>query len=210
MKKLIIATWCFLLLGLCACEMVEPPEETVTTTTTQRLETEKTTSDSSTENDTKAEKNKPYDDALKGIIKAHENHPDQTNYVSYAFYDLDSDGTLELLTGLTGWGIIVVYTIENGIAVRQEGFFVDPVGASPPLLFKNGTIKMGEHQYYRLKDGEIKNTAVVKEDGKYYSFTIGGPITPITKAEYKRVQKEMEGDGQIVELEWKPLAEYGR
>jgi hypothetical protein len=37
-----------------------------------------------------------------------------------------------------------------------------------------------------------------------------GAVTPITQAEFDRVQNEMEGDGQVVELDWKPLAEYGR
>jgi len=31
----------------------------------------------------------------------------------------------------------------------------------------------------------------------------------ITKAEFDRVQKEMKGNGQMVEFDWKPLAEYG-
>ncbi|MCL2299140.1 MAG: hypothetical protein FWC27_03210, partial [Firmicutes bacterium] len=32
----------------------------------------------------------------------------------------------------------------------------------------------------------------------------------ITKAEFDRLKNEFEGDGQTVELDWKPLAEYGR
>jgi len=54
---------------------------------------------------------------------------------------------------------------------------------------------------------------LIDDYGQCYRFNIyvdEFPGTPITKAEFDRVQKEFEGDGQTVELDWKPLAEYGR
>ena len=71
---------------------------------------------------------------------------------------------------------------------------------------------MGEFGYYRLENGEIKNKTVIEQNGKYYDFIINGPYpgTLITKEEFGRVRKEFEGDGELVELDWKTLAEYGR
>jgi len=139
------------------------------------------------------------------------------NYIHYhTFYDLDGDGTKELLLGVDdGFGVCLtsVYVIQNGIAVWVEGFINDlEYCTTPPSLFKNGTIMMGEFGYYRLKDGKFMNKSLTEKDGKYYHFTINGPYpgVSITKEEFDRVRKEYEGDGEIVKLDWKPLAEYGK
>jgi hypothetical protein len=68
--------------------------------------------------------------------------------------------------------------------------------------------------YYRFEGGQLKlQIDLVNAWGDYYqAYDIDrvGLGTPITKAEYDRVKAEMEGDGQVVEIDWKPLAEYGR
>jgi len=166
---------------------------------------------------------KPYFEVIKSKIKMYDAYPEQLIDQSYVLYDLDNNGTKELLLGLEGWGITDVYTIQNDIAVRQEEFFVDPYGGAQPVLLKNGTIrKEWVHDgcqlnisYHCFEDGELKFQTSLRDDcDNWGSFFHYNPATkketPITKAEFNRLQKELEGDGEVVELDWKPLAEYGR
>ena len=46
----------------------------------------------------------------------------------------------------------------------------------------------------------------------YYRIDPRNPSNriPITEKEYNRLKKEYEGDGKVVEIDWKPLAEYGK
>ncbi|MCL2141247.1 MAG: hypothetical protein FWH42_06310 [Dehalococcoidia bacterium] len=212
MKKLFIALLCVSLTGLCACGPVESPEGTTVSTTALGINAETTTK-------TKAEENSPYSNEIKTVIKAY-GDSDFLKQVYYAFYDLDGNATEELLLG-EGLGpvkLFNVYTIQNGVATRQEEFFIDTAESSPALLFRNGTIRVDSDSYdgemsfgyYRFEDGELKRqTTLAEEHGQYYHY-IKGNRTQLSKAKFERVQKEMEGDGQVVELDWKPLAEYGR
>ncbi|MCL2141184.1 MAG: hypothetical protein FWH42_05960 [Dehalococcoidia bacterium] len=225
MKKLITACLCILFVGLCACEPAIS-RETQTVTTSQEAADVTTTwaiSDASTPT-TQANKtsdNKPYSDELNKIIKAHDDHPDGLKNVQYTFYDLDGNGTQELLIGIVAWGLANVYAYQNGVAVRQEEFFIDPAEVSPPILLKNGAIKLEwdtygapRVAYYRFIDGVLKRQITLLDDfGQYYRYDMyvdQFPGASITKEEFDRVQKEMEGDGQVVELDWKPLAEWGQ
>jgi len=144
--------------------------------------------------------------------------------LQYALYDIDGNGTNELLlgTGDSGYAdkddlIISIFTIQDGVAVQQRN-------VPSPTLLKNGTIWTGGesgsgifHEYYRFEDGSLKlqtgiseyNSIDKDERGRFQSFPDGRRID-ITEEEFERVRKEFEGDGQVVELDWKPLAEYGR
>jgi len=226
MKKLVAALLCLLLVGLCACEEAGKGETTVVTTqitspegivieqtefcTTERMSIQRPLADNESEYG-------PYNDILVGLIE-------RSYYCQYALYDLDGNGTKELLLGEDTWVsektlITSIYTIQDGEAVYQDEFLWDPLGAwefewtALPVLYKNGTIMLGDYFYYRLeKNGAIIRTSVIEEDGKYYRFIMNGsyPGTPISKKEFDRIRKEFEGDGQVVVLDWKPLAEYGR
>ena len=128
------------------------------------------------------------------------------------------------MEGWKGICLIAVYTIHDGVAVLQEGYWADSQRGSPPLLYKNGTLKeFNDYDdkmfaYYRFENGELKYQTMLIDNfseelnsGFYYrSDGIGRPSKVITKEEFELVQKEFEGDGQVIELDWKPLAEYGR
>ena len=240
MKKLFIALLCLLLTGLYACKQVEPPEEKTTATTISRETTqvtsiETTVSEKSTGINAatdrygqsvveiKTSKDDPYSFIIQDYYQAMNDKPSVSTY-QYFLYDIDGNGIQELLLGLENYGLDCVYTIQNGVAVQQRALLVDMVENSPPILFSNGTIKMDNavseqvlfgdylrYYYFRFEDGELKRYATLMTDGERFgcSFaTADGDIIP--KAEFDRVQKEFEGDGQTVELDWKPLAEYGR
>jgi len=160
------------------------------------------------------------------IKSYYDDTPDLLKKRYYFLYDLDGNDTKELLLG-QAWGediyLYAVYAIKNGIAVRQEEYWYDPQRGNPPLLYKNGIIRVEADgdtmlQYYRFEDGELKFQIMLIDDyspvfdsGNYKRVDEKGGFSKIiTKAEFDRLQKEFEGDGQVIELDWKPLAEYGR
>ena len=166
-----------------------------------------------------------YTDSIRDVVNAYMKEY-YNNYFSghyYSFYDINGDGIEELLLSTDGSNdnkcLHTVFVIQDGVAVWQEQFAPYPYFSPPPILFKNGTIWSSSgieepfyYSYYRFIGGELKFQTLLKDDyGKYYRMHVQyGPIAPITKEEFDRLQKEFEGDGQVVELDWKPLAEYGR
>jgi len=232
MKKLFIAFLCVLFMGLCACGQ-EISSTTVTTVTEMAttglteniVSTSEGASMTSVMIGSKASESELYSEAAKERIEGLENGSNQLADLRYALYDIDGNGTNEFFRGIECGGALLataIYTIQNGVAVRQEEFWEPDFSRSfPTLLFKNGTIRSGNDNggelgiiYYRFENGELKRqTTLIDDFGQYYRFNVNVdvfPGTPITKAEFEAVQKEFEGDGQVVELDWKPLAEFGR
>jgi len=165
----------------------------------------------------------PYSDVAKKIFHDEVNDFNYCEgYMYYALYDIDGNGTEEFIQGLGGGErklINAVYAIQNGIALRQEEYwYPDVERALSALLFKNGTIRDinetdGElsFTYFRFENGALKRqTTLIDDYGEYYRFNLTIDKTRITKKEFNRLRKKYEGDGQVVELDWKPLAEYGR
>jgi len=202
MKKLFVVLLCLLLAGLCACGQVEPSQETGAAPTTAEIDP--------------AERALYADvlDSLVGLDKSY-----------YALYDIDGDGTKELLHGTEEWNgeaaLWSVYAIQNGVAVYQKQFSVyNDGGTSPSFIYKNGTISVVGHWndlptivYYRFEAGELKHQETLMHDAwrqEYLRHNKNNefPGTPITQEEYEQVQQELEGGGQVVVLDWWPLAEY--
>jgi len=131
----------------------------------------------------------------------------------YALYDIDGNGTDELLISLSDWNERafpdVLYAIQYGAAVKQEayGWHDDSEWYNKFCLFKNGTIKIswsGERsgrRYLRFENGELKWQPVTYDDDES-TITL-----PLTQEEFDQVQKELEGNGQVAEIHWKPLKE---
>ena len=229
MRKVFITFLCLMLAGFCACGSIKP-EETATATTVPEeaanaTNTEQDTNSSvtiSTSNNNASEIT-AYSDIVMKVIEEYKNAPDQLKEVYYFLYDIDRNGTIELLFG-SEWGeniyITAVYSIQKGVAVRQEEYSVDVRYISLSMLFENGTIKTGyggkggemalnylcfENEKLKLKNGLGENYGV------YNHYDYDSKIdTAITKEEFERLEKFFEGDGRMIELDWKPLEEYGR
>jgi len=165
----------------------------------------------------------PYFEEIKRHIMRYDASPEQLSDQCYALYDFDKNGAKELIIGLKDWGIVDVYTIQNGVAVRQAEFFVDPYGGAQPTLLKNGTIRkewmydgcQRNISYHRFEDGELKFQISLRDDcdnwGSCFQYDpVTKNETQINKKEFDRLKKEFEGDGQVIELDWKPLTEYGQ
>ena len=239
MKKLYIALLCILFAGLYACNTVSEKTKKATTT----VATEKISQETNTEGtprkanvsstvEIKTNMSDPYSyiakeyyDVFKANIYAHAQR--------YTLYDIDSNGTEELLLGgenYSGRQLYAVYTIQNGVAVQQKQF-TDPLISSDVTshqfsLFSNGYIKVALQgipgiaiKYYQFENGElvlktrllgigdsdydIEYRHDINENGNWQSKSI-------TEEEFEQMQKEIEGDGQTVELDWRPLAEWGK
>ena len=229
MKKKFFAALCLLLAGLYACGGVISEETQIPTTDSEAVDIATTLATSETSalspTESKINENDSYFDVINFIISPYQNQLDKLNGQYYALYDIDGNGIEELLWSMDVYGgksFNSIFTIQNGVVVEVNEFFSAyrfPEQASQTLLFRNGIIRsdnnhegVPRYNYYRFEDGKIKPlTAIFTVNGDYYSLDpVTGDEMTITKREFDRLQKEMEGDGQIVELDWKPLAEYGR
>ena len=221
MRQLIVVFvfLCLFLIALSACKEPVTPETTTEEIgfVTQPITLE-TTEPSTPTVVIKTNKNDPY----SYIIKEYYGYMNELEYVAdyhYALYDIDGNGTEELLLGADG-ELLEVYAIQNGVAVQQEQLALGGDYATASLL-KNGSIKVYDTfdniwwlYYYRFENGNLKLRIVLTD---YYGSRFEkrtrqdrSDIAPITEEEFKRLQKKYEGNGQVVELDWKPLAEYGR
>jgi len=148
---------------------------------------------------------------------------------NYALHDIDGNGISELLvsgnpTGDSSIiGFLIVFTIQNKKAVRQE--ILAPRYGSYEL-FQSGTIKtvnfeMDWIDYYRFEGDELRHQVCVLDENEYYEwflrtqsvdphfppYTLIDPEerTPLTKEEFEQLRIGMEGDGQLAEIDWRPL-----
>jgi hypothetical protein len=206
MRKTSIILLCILLVGLSSCEKTTTDDKT--TVQTEPIEIEQYSS---------------VLDEYYGYLNDGDGYL-ITRY--YAFYDIDGDGTKEFMLGADSGNdgqskpICEVYSIQNGSATRQNDYPLWMEFYPPTVLLKNGTIRKSGtdevglcHLYYRLEDGELKLQKLLIDNTLGYGYfrrEYGNKDIPITKAEFERLKAEMEGDGQIVKLDWKPLAEYGK
>jgi len=230
MKKLSIILLCALLAGLCACGQIEQ-ETTVAPTMGDPTEIP-TTAIELTKVEIPTDEDDPYsflvkeryENAFSSSINSNQNH---LKYTYFTLYDIDGNGTKELLLGNdgrpNGMSIVWLYTIQNGVVVQQDivpGWLAESYPHN--LLLKNGTIKVvsddglgSGYGYLRFEDGELKHKVSlgINENGEHiciYTDENGYERALITKTEYDRLRKEYEGDGQLAALDWKPLEEYGR
>ena len=230
MKKQMLAVLCLLLISFCACGKVNPDDKS-TSMTTQEIEvkstakaTQKVTDESTeaTEDPEEAGTFASYDKVIKSNYESLSNKEISLAAHYYTFYDVDGNGVQELLIGgETSYGIVIfsVFVMQDGVAVLQKAL---PIWKSEfdrqRWLFKNGTIKMegfdengNGYGYFRLEDGKLNRTAsIMVENGEYMRvYTNDGyRKVSITKEEFEKVQKEMEGDGQAVDLSWLLFEDY--
>ena len=79
-----------------------------------------------------------------------------------------------------------------------------------------GTPSHTSYAYYRYADGNLEFLYALRyfaDDESRYLVTYEGDQstrTPITEEEFNRLRAEIEGDAQVVEIDWKPLESYGR
>ena len=130
----------------------------------------------------------------------------------YALHDIDGNGTMALLLASPG-GISNIYTIQDGVSVQIKSFpFGDEDGAR---LLSNGVIAQHyelEIRFYRFEDGElIRFATLVSGVGgvNNYHILADGTEIPITWDERWEISERYGGDWMPMNLDWRPLAEFG-
>lgn len=120
-----------------------------------------------------------------------------------------------------------LYTIRNEKAKQvkldsdwQWNYFAESMGGRDVLT--NGIIRLcggspdyTSYAYYIYKDGKLTFLKTLKNyaDGTRWLETDDpGPSgrIAITEEEFNRMRAEIEGDAQVVQIDWKPLESYGR
>ena len=175
----------------------------------------------------KISENDPFFEIVRTHTKIYNDRLNNNFYAPtpyYTFYDIDDNGTKALFLGIDGGRLGIyfdtIYVIQKEVIVAQEQFKFDfdDYHVKPPSMFMNGTIRSNHDvdselrfAYYRFEDGEFRlQIRLIDDFGEYYrSHGYHASREPITKEEFERLKQELEGDGQVVELDWKPLAEFG-
>jgi len=235
MKKLIIAFLCLLLVGLCACgQVVVQPQEVLTTALFGAETTTKTNAPRLSPAEIKELESGPYADVLNPLVESNITYYALYDIDGNGIQELllgESYADEIRLNSICTIKNGVAARQEEFFPFGEGGY------VAPSTLFKNGTIRTGginyeeilTYDYYRFEDGELKCQARIIDQsvvlqawlaagedaseypgGLYLRVNHPGDTTgtPITKEEFDRVQKEMEGDGQVVALNWRPLSEY--
>ena len=224
MKKLFIVMLCMVFVVLCACGTTNPEE----TTTTEEI-----TAKSEKPSWVAANPDEPFAHVIEGIIEeqgSSSGRPFISGCENYVLYSTDDTKAL-----LLGWenpnGYIgEIYTFQDGIAERKLSIF-DEQGECAIKMWKTGAISTGHSDggaggWYRFENGQLKLIAGlgVYGDGSggyrvdptggerdlFFSFNPDGTEIRITADEYNGLWEELVGDLEPAELDWKPLAEYGR
>ena len=159
-------------------------------------------------------------------------HPD----VYYYLYDLDKDGTNELLLG--SWQkigyyteepdppkkicISSVYTIRDGKVVKLNSwhwwnheFIWDRVILSNGMILTtHGNKESPNYSFIYLKDGDLFLKVAsyqYDETGEkfFVLYNFEGQESIINKSEYNRLFKENYGNSSVVDINWKRIDEYG-
>ena len=130
------------------------------------------------------------------------------------------------LTGQEGIVFDRFYVIQNDKAIditepmSSLWNCIGSVGGRDILV--NGVIRLyggtpdyTSYAYFRYANGELSLLRVLRNfsDTGRWLFTYEGDQstrTPITEEEFNRMRAEIEGDAQVVEIDWKPLESYGR
>jgi len=243
MKKLFAVALCPVLCVLCACGSIALPEETATAAQTVEIKTN--------EGDPFSYVLEAYAQVDQDFLYAlYEPNPPSAEAFSqgflarpegvftnlkigvavdddlyYAFYDIDGNGTDEMLLG-TGRqsdyaGLIGVYATQDGVAVQQPlplNWCGDCM-YSYPSLRKDGTIwsvydswgnEDSSYSYYRFEDGQLKlkMKLILKHQTSLFRYFRNNTFNPISWKKFERLRKDYWQEAELAEIDWKPLADY--
>ena len=170
--------------------------------------------------------------------KGLENYIKRFDDLFYFLYDLDKDGTNELLLGTiqkvgTDFEdinapekicISSIYTIKDGKAVKVDtGSWWEFVIIIDRILYSNGVIvvkwgdeKIPNYAAWTLNNGKLDTRCYVTQEStdpeKGYLKVINFhnlEKTSISKDEYYSIYNQYCGNAKVVDIDWKRIDEYG-
>jgi len=139
--------------------------------------------------------------------------------LAYAFHDTDGNGTIALLLASDSWGITDIFVIQNGIAAQLVS--IDAGEASVAFFLSSGVFYhvvltqdlRRETRFYRFEDGALVRfaTLIAGVGGEnYYHILADGTEVSITRDQFNEISEEYLGNGEFKNLDWRPIAEFGR
>ena len=185
--------------------------------------------------------NDPYSYVISDLVEWYKQAgPDFiSEFERYSLYDINGDGTDELILGDIGvlggtsvyeehegvraeftYGLLInsVYTIQNGKAVEANRLIVSE-NAYQTILLDNGMIKIlyqsprnPQITYYKMTGDNFEMVGGNLDknfDGECYYYE-KDKEEKITEEEFNRRIAETEKGAHPVELEWKRIDEYGQ
>lgn len=178
----------------------------------------------------------PYSSIIKkrylNFFRYNINPKGDIEHKKYALHDIDGNGTDELILGTyqklghyedpitdeTEFDMIIenVYTIIDGKAEMQgvPNWWTVVYGFD---VLSNGVLRLRgggwSNLYSHFVNGKLEYYGILTggEDGSFMHCYVADGVSKdekITKAEYDRLKKEIEGDGTVVKLDWKRYDEY--
>ena len=153
----------------------------------------------------------------------------------YALYDLNNDGSKELICGKYNWGMSVIYTLKDGkpVAVYYEGgrpylSLVFAEDGSIILSHNSARMDYSDELFYRMDaNGDfilldrLYTEGLVRDKNRepigfqhHRARVINGEKVPITEKEYCDLLRKYgcggyfpkeENDGKHIPLKWKPI-----
>ena len=185
--------------------------------------------------------NDPYSYVISDLVEWYKQAgPDFiSEFERYSLYDINGDGTDELILGDIGvlggtsvyeehegvraeftYGLLInsVYTIQNGKAVEANRLIVSE-NAYQTILLDNGMIKIlyqtprnPQITYYKMTGDNFEMVGGNLDknfDGECYYYE-KDKEEKISEEEFNRRIAEIEDGAHPVELEWKHLQDYGK
>lgn len=153
---------------------------------------------------------------------------DETGYRYYAFFDINGDGSLEMLTGsfydhLNEYVILSLFCLNDGKVNQVNSILYDEDQEADcyPVMYDNGYIRCGGHgeksdnyRYWRMENDDfviavyLKNSResglcsidILNDEGKYEG-------SDISFDEYKQKRSELETEPLNSKLEWHSWSE---
>ena len=185
--------------------------------------------------------NDPYSYVISDLVEWYKQAgPDFiSEFERYSLYDINGDGTDELILGDIGvlggtsvheehegvtaeftYGLLInsVYTIQNGKAVEAKRLIISE-NAYQTMLLDNGMIKIlyqtprnPQITYYKMTGDNFEMVGGNLDknfDGECYYYE-KDKEEKISEEEFNRRISEIEDGAHPVELEWKHLQDYGK
>ena len=185
--------------------------------------------------------NDPYSYVISDLVEWYKQAgPDFiSEFERYSLYDINGDGTDELILGDIGvlggtsvyeehegiraeftYGLLInsVYTIQNGKAVEANRLIISE-NAYQTILLDNGMIKIlyqtprnPQITYYKMTGDNFEMVGGNLDknfDGECYYYE-KDKEEKISEEEFNRRIAEIEDGAHPVELEWKHLQDYGK
>ncbi|MCR4616341.1 MAG: hypothetical protein K5756_09365 [Clostridiales bacterium] len=181
----------------------------------------------------------PYSAVIKEyyqyVLDSSSDAKDMLDSAKYALYDIDGDGTNELLLSMPQYlykenkrtmFLEHIFAVKDGVAYEvqppkdnySDWKYLGGLGVDNREILSNGLIRITRDQNvccFKYENGELTFVKeLVVEDGKFkhvYPAQDGAQeMKEVSKKEFNALKTEVEDGAKAVNIDWKPLESYGK